>query len=39
MIAFEEYFLRKVRTDSTTPVQQKYILKALDIVPLKTTRR
>ena len=34
-IAFERYFLRKVRTGSLTPVYEAYVLKALGIVPLK----
>lgn len=34
-IAFEKYFLRKVRTGSITPVYEKYVLKALGIVALK----
>jgi sulfide:quinone oxidoreductase len=34
-IAFEKYFLRKVRTGSTTPVYERYVLKALGIVTLK----
>lgn len=34
-VAFEKYFLRKVRTGSTTPVYEKYLLKALGIVSLK----
>ncbi len=34
-IAFERYFLRKVRTGSLTPVYETYVLKALGIVPLK----
>ncbi len=34
-IAFEKYFLRKVRTGSLTPVYEKYVLKALGIVSLK----
>lgn len=34
-IAFEKYFLRKVRTGSATPVYEKYVLKALGIVSLK----
>jgi sulfide:quinone oxidoreductase len=37
-IAFEKYFLRKVRTGSVTPVYEKYVLKALGIVPLKAVR-
>ncbi len=34
-VAFESYFLRKVRTGSVTPVFEKYVLKALGIVSLK----
>jgi sulfide:quinone oxidoreductase len=34
-IAFEKYFMRKVRVGSVTPVYEKYVLKALGIVPLK----
>lgn len=34
-IAFEKYFLRKVRTGSVTPVYERYVLKALGIVALK----
>jgi sulfide:quinone oxidoreductase len=34
-VAFERYFLRKVRSGSTTPVFEKYVLKALGIVSLK----
>jgi len=34
-IAFERYFLRKVRTGSLTPVYERYVLKALGIVSLK----
>ncbi len=37
-IAFEKYFLRKVRTGSTTPIYEKYVLKLLGIVSLKGTR-
>jgi sulfide:quinone oxidoreductase len=37
-IAFEKYFLRKVRTGSITPVYEKYVLKLLGITPLKTRR-
>jgi sulfide:quinone oxidoreductase len=37
-IAFEKYFLRKVRTGSVTPVYEKYVLKALGIVSLKQAR-
>jgi sulfide:quinone oxidoreductase len=38
-VAFEKYFLRKVRTGSVTPVYEKYVLKALGIVSLKEIRR
>jgi sulfide:quinone oxidoreductase len=38
-IAFEKYFLRKVRTGSTTPVYEKYVLKALGIASLKEASR
>ncbi len=34
-VAFEKYFLRKVRTGSTTPVFERYVLKVLGIVSLK----
>lgn len=34
-IAFEKYFLRKIRTGSVTPVFEKYLLKLLGIVSLK----
>lgn len=34
-IAFEKYFLHKVRTGSLTPIYETYILKALGIEPLK----
>jgi sulfide:quinone oxidoreductase len=34
-IAFEKYFLRKVRTGSVTPVYERYVLRALGIVSLK----
>lgn len=34
-IAFEKYFLRKVRTGSVTPVYERYVLKALGIMSLK----
>ena len=37
-IAFEKYFLRKVRTGSTTPVYEKYVLKLLGIGSLKAKR-
>jgi sulfide:quinone oxidoreductase len=37
-IAFEKYFLRKVARGSVTPVYEKYVLKLLGIVPLKTHR-
>ena len=34
-IAFEKYFLRKVKTGSITPVYEKYVLKALGIDALQ----
>jgi sulfide:quinone oxidoreductase len=34
-IAFEKYFLRKVRTGSLTPIYETYVLKSLGIVSLK----
>jgi hypothetical protein len=34
-IAFEKYFLRKVRTGSLTPVYETYVLKLIGIVSLK----
>jgi sulfide:quinone oxidoreductase len=34
-IAFEKYFLRKVRTGNADPVYEKYVLKALGILALK----
>lgn len=34
-VAFEKYFLRKVRTGSITPVYERYVLKALGIATLK----
>jgi sulfide:quinone oxidoreductase len=37
-IAFEKYFLRKVRTGSITPVYEKYVLRSLGIVSLKQAR-
>ena len=36
-VAFEKYFLRKVRTGSVTPVYERYVLKILGIMPLKRT--
>jgi sulfide:quinone oxidoreductase len=38
-IAFEKYFLHKVRTGSVTPVYEKYVLKLLGIAPLKDRAR
>ncbi|MFO1426037.1 MAG: FAD/NAD(P)-binding oxidoreductase [Steroidobacteraceae bacterium] len=38
-IAFEKYFLRKVRTGSLAPIYEKYVLKALGIVSLKEVHR
>ncbi len=35
-VAFEKYYLRKVRTGNTEPVYEKYVLKALGIVRLKS---
>ena len=37
-IAFEKYFLRKVRAGSTTPVFEKYVLRLLGISSLKAKR-
>jgi len=37
-IAFEKYFLRKVRTGSLTPVYERYVLKALGIASLKDAK-
>jgi sulfide:quinone oxidoreductase len=34
-IAFEKYFLRKVRTGSVTPIYEKYVLRTLGIEALK----
>jgi sulfide:quinone oxidoreductase len=34
-VAFEKYFMRKMKTGSTEPVYEKYVLKALGIVRLK----
>ena len=34
-VAFEKYFLRKVRTGALTPIYETYVLKALGLVPLK----
>ncbi|HEY5760499.1 MAG TPA: FAD/NAD(P)-binding oxidoreductase, partial [Steroidobacter sp.] len=34
-VAFEKYFLRKVRTGSVTPVYERYVLKMLGILALK----
>jgi sulfide:quinone oxidoreductase len=36
-VAFEKYFLRKVRTGSVTPIYERYVLKALGIMSLKRT--
>jgi sulfide:quinone oxidoreductase len=36
-IAFEKYFLRKVRSGSLTPIYETYLLKSLGITSLKTT--
>ena len=37
-VAFEKYFLRKVRTGSLTPIYETYVLKLLGIVSLKEKR-
>jgi sulfide:quinone oxidoreductase len=37
-IAFEKYFLRKVRTGSLTPVYETYVLKALGIASLREAK-
>ncbi len=37
-IAFEKYFLRKMRTGNTEPVYEKYVMKALGIRRLKDTK-
>lgn len=37
-VAFEKYFLHKVRTGSITPVYEKYVLKTLGIGSLKDTK-
>ena len=34
-VAFEKYFMRKVRTGNTEPVYEKYVLKALGVMTLK----
>ena len=38
-IAFEKYFLRKMRKGSIAPVYEKYVLKALGIVSLKEVHK
>nr|WP_237392699.1 FAD/NAD(P)-binding oxidoreductase [Steroidobacter denitrificans] len=38
-IAFEKYFLHKVRTGSVTPIYEKYVLKALGIVSLREVHK
>ncbi len=35
-VAFEKYFMRKMKTGSTEPVYEKYVLKALGILRLKS---
>ncbi|MDY6944253.1 MAG: NAD(P)/FAD-dependent oxidoreductase, partial [Pseudomonadota bacterium] len=37
-VAFEKYFMRKVRTGSVTPIYERYVLKLLGIVALKERR-
>ncbi len=34
-VAFEKYFLRKMKTGNVEPVYERYVLKALGIFPLK----
>jgi sulfide:quinone oxidoreductase len=34
-VAFEKYYLRKMRVGNTEPVYEKYVMKALGIVRLK----
>jgi sulfide:quinone oxidoreductase len=34
-VAFEKYYLRKMRVGNTEPVYEKYVMKALGIVSLK----
>jgi sulfide:quinone oxidoreductase len=34
-IAFEKYFIRKMKTGNSEPVYEKYVLKLLGIVRLK----
>jgi sulfide:quinone oxidoreductase len=34
-VAFEKYFLRKMKTGNVVPVYERYVLKALGILPLK----
>jgi sulfide:quinone oxidoreductase len=34
-VAFEEYFLRKVRRGATEPIYEKYVLDALGVTKLK----
>jgi sulfide:quinone oxidoreductase len=38
-VAFEKYFLRKVRTGSVTPVYERYVLRILGVASLKDVRR
>jgi len=38
-IAFEKYFLHKVRSGSIAPVYETYVLKALGIVSLKQVHK
>jgi sulfide:quinone oxidoreductase len=35
-IAFEKYFMRKMRTGRTEPIYEKYVLKAMGIIRLKS---
>ncbi len=34
-VAFEKYFLRKMKTGNVGPIYERYVLKALGILPLK----
>lgn len=34
-VAFEKYFMRKIRTGNTTPVYEKYVMKALGIARIR----
>ena len=38
MVAYEKYFLRKMKTGSTKPIDEKYVLKLLGINRLKSEK-